>query len=111
MGLSEIPPANLSGVRSLHSVDFSEWARGKSQHPAVRAMADKWIRILYRYWKDGVAYDERYYQKAFSSASEAGPYSTVRTSGRCRGRKERAVGVKNPVARAVKVDFPLPEEP
>jgi|SRR5579872_4611985 len=45
MGLSEIPPANLSGVRALHSVDFSEWARGKSQHAAVRAMADKWIRI------------------------------------------------------------------
>ena len=52
------------------SISRSEWARvfydtkiaaGKSHHAAVRALAYKWIRVLFRCWKDGRPYDERTY--------------------------------------------------
>ena len=33
-------------------------------HPAVRSLAFKWIRIIYRCWKDHTLYDEARYQKA-----------------------------------------------
>jgi transposase len=36
-------------------------ARGKGHHAAVRALAYKWIRVIYRCWKDRVAYDEALY--------------------------------------------------
>src|SRR5215469_4515618 len=53
-----------------HSIAYSVWARsyyqqlrrdGKGHHAAVRALAFKWIRILFRCWKNGVAYDENKY--------------------------------------------------
>jgi transposase len=53
-----------------HSVAQSVWARsyyqqlrskGKGHHAAVRALAFKWTRIVFRCWKDGVAYDEDKY--------------------------------------------------
>src|SRR3954447_11100541 len=34
---------------------------GKRHHAALRALAFKWQRILFRCWKDGVAYDESKY--------------------------------------------------
>jgi transposase len=49
------------------SVRHSFWARayydgqrakGKSHHAAVRALAFKWIRIIYRCWQTRTAYDE-----------------------------------------------------
>ena len=53
-----------------HSIVQSERARayyqrqrnkGNGHHAAVRALAFKWIRIVFRCWKDGVAYDESKY--------------------------------------------------
>jgi len=54
-----------------HSIGLSEWARAyyqhlrddekKSHHAAVRALAYKWIRIIFRCWKDGKPYDESVY--------------------------------------------------
>ena len=36
-------------------------ARGKGHHAAVRAVAFKWIRILFACWKHRIAYDpDRY---------------------------------------------------
>lgn len=56
-----------------HSIPRSRWAqafyqslrrRGKDHHAAVRALAFKWIRILYRCWIDRVPYHEdRYLQR------------------------------------------------
>ena len=52
------------------SLQKSVWAQAyyklqrdkkKSHHAAVRALAYKWIRIIYRCWKDGKPYDERTY--------------------------------------------------
>jgi transposase len=53
-----------------HSIGQSEWARDyyqfqrdnhKSHQAAVRALAYKWIRIIFRCWKDGKPYDEQVY--------------------------------------------------
>jgi hypothetical protein len=45
---------------------------GKSYYTAIRALAYKWIRILYACWKQGVAYDEARYLKALQKHSS--PY-------------------------------------
>ena len=49
-------------------------ARGKSHHTAVRALAFKWIRIIFRLWQDHTTYDEERYlrdlQKRHSPLSQ-----------------------------------------
>ena len=57
-----------------HSIGRSEWAKAyyehlrnnqkKSHHAAVRALGYKWIRIIYRCWKDRKAYDEEVYLRS-----------------------------------------------
>lgn len=56
-----------------HSIRSSPWARayyqqqraqGKGHHAAVRALAYKWIRILFRCWKNRTPYNEQTYQQA-----------------------------------------------
>ena len=56
-----------------HSTVTCSWARefveaktkaGKSYYTAIRALAYKWIRILYACWKNGATYDEAKYLKA-----------------------------------------------
>jgi transposase len=58
-----------------HSVMYSTWARayyqrqrdrGKSHHAAVRALAFKWIRIVFRCWKDRAPYNEAVYLAALA---------------------------------------------
>lgn len=58
---------------AAQSILFCDWARcyydqkkkdGKSHHSAVRALAYRWIRIIYRCWKDRIPYDEDRYVKA-----------------------------------------------
>jgi transposase len=56
---------------ALHSIAQSEWAKAYYQHlredqkkthqAAVRSLAFKWIRIIFRCWKDGKPYDEEIY--------------------------------------------------
>lgn len=38
--------------------------RGKSHHAALRALAYKWIRIIFRCWKDRTPYDEAIYSNS-----------------------------------------------
>jgi transposase len=61
-----------------HSIHESEWARafyqrqratGKGFHAAVRALAYKWIRILFRCWKDRKPYDEARYLSSLQQRS------------------------------------------
>ena len=56
-----------------HSIAQCEWARGyylmqrdlgKKHHAAVRALAFKWIRIIFRCWKDRVPYNDATYMKS-----------------------------------------------
>jgi len=56
-----------------HSIRYSPWARahydqqrerGKGHHAAIRAVAFKWQRILWRCWQDRTPYDEARYQQA-----------------------------------------------
>jgi transposase len=58
---------------SKHSIRYSPWARahydqqrerGKGHHAAIRAVAFKWQRILWRCWQDRTPYDEARYQQA-----------------------------------------------
>jgi hypothetical protein len=60
-----------------HSIPHSVWARAYYQqqrsnghdHPAaVRALAFKWIRVVFRCWKDSVAYDESKYLASLARA-------------------------------------------
>jgi transposase len=53
-----------------HSITRSDWARayyqqqrtrGKSHHAALRALAFKWIRVIFRCWKTRTPYDEAIY--------------------------------------------------
>jgi transposase len=55
---------------AAHSIPQSRWAnayyhlqlqRGKSHHAAVRSLAYKWIRILFRCWKENMPYNESFY--------------------------------------------------
>jgi len=41
-------------------------ARGQSHHSAVRSLAYKWIRILFRCWQDRTPYDETRYLQALA---------------------------------------------
>jgi transposase len=41
-------------------------ARGKSHHAAIRTLAFKWIRILWRCWQDRTPYDDARYARALT---------------------------------------------
>ena len=67
-----------------HSIAHSVWARayydrqrerGKEHQAAVRALAFKWIRIVFRCWQDRVAYDENKYLAAL--ARRGSPLNSV----------------------------------
>jgi len=56
-----------------HSLPHCPWAatfyahqrrRGKTHHAAVRALAFKWIRIIWRCWQDHQPYDNARYERA-----------------------------------------------
>ena len=58
---------------AAHSIASSSWAKayyeqqrakGKSRHTATRSLAFKWIRVIYRCWKDRTPYDEAKYLAA-----------------------------------------------
>ncbi|MGH9669430.1 MAG: IS110 family transposase, partial [Terriglobales bacterium] len=66
------------------TIRVCDWARAfydhqralhKGHHAAVRALAFKWIRIVYRCWKDRVPYDEARYLQALQrrQAPKANP--------------------------------------
>jgi len=65
------------------SIPHSQWAkafyrsqvaRGVAHHAAVRALAYKWIRIIFRCWKDRQSYDEqRYLESSRRRSALLGP--------------------------------------
>jgi len=67
------PPTNLGAAKNRHYADNVDWAgayyrqqkaKGTSHQAAVRALAFKWIRILYRCWQARMPYDELVYLQA-----------------------------------------------
>jgi len=65
-----------------HSVASSDWARscyqqqrerGKGHHAAVRTLAFKWLRILFRCWQDQRPYDAARYEGARGRRAEVHP--------------------------------------
>jgi transposase len=48
-------------------------ARGKSHHMAVRALAFKWMRILYRCWEQRVPYQEEIYLASLAERRRPAP--------------------------------------
>ena len=68
------------------SIRTCQWARafydcqrdkGKGHHAAVRALAFKWIRILFRCWQDRIAYsDQRYVDALCKRAATSEPGQT-----------------------------------
>ena len=74
-----------------HSIRFCDWAKefydsqrakGKSHHVAVRALAFKWLRIMFHCWQDGVPYDEARYLQARAQRRQAPPVPVQPPSGR-----------------------------
>jgi len=49
----------------------SKTAAGMGHHAALRALAYKWIRIIYRCWKDHVPYDEQKYMESLKRRQPA----------------------------------------
>jgi transposase len=58
---------------AAQSIMFCVWARayydhkraeGKEYHAAIRALAYRWIRIIYRCWKDHLPYNEQMYTQS-----------------------------------------------
>ncbi len=58
--------AGASTHRSLgaRAYDERQRQRGASHHAAVRTLAYKWIRVLYRCWQTRTPYDEKLYLQA-----------------------------------------------
>jgi transposase len=57
--------ARLSIAKSQWARNFVEYytGRGKKYHTVIRALAFKWIRILFRCWKNRTSYDEAKYME------------------------------------------------
>jgi transposase len=71
---------------AVHSIRSSPWAKayyqqqrakGKSRNTAVRALAFKWIRIVFRCWKDRTLYREETYQQGLARHATARTEPTV----------------------------------
>jgi transposase len=69
---------------ALHSIAYSNWAReyyeqqrakGKRRNTVIRSLAFKWIRILFRCWKDRTPYDEAFYQRTLDARRPNNPAS------------------------------------
>jgi transposase len=72
------------------SIPHCEWARAyyqhqrqeknKGHHAAVRSLAYKWIRILFRCWKDGILYDEQIHLRALEQRATSLPATGTDTT-------------------------------
>lgn len=72
-----------------HSILHCAWARafyaaqrarGSSHHVAVRALAFKWIRILWRCWRDRTPYDDARYLRALDHRGSPHAIALARTA-------------------------------
>jgi len=71
-----MPAIRNSELTALSPPDFcpdhcyqQQRDKGKAHQAAVRALAFKWIRILYRCWQNRTPYDESIYLQALNRRS------------------------------------------
>jgi len=59
-------PESVIGMgQNMHRAYYQQQeARGKPHNTIIRALAFKWIRIIFRCWKDHKPYDESKYLEA-----------------------------------------------
>lgn len=62
----ELAAASIPAADWARTYYARQRARGKSHHTAVRALAFKWIRILWRCWQDRTPYDDARYTRALA---------------------------------------------
>ena len=72
-----------------HSIGYCAWAKafydaqikqGKGHHAAVRALAFKWVRILFRCWQTRTPYDENVYVAALEKHGSWIPKTLPKTA-------------------------------
>lgn len=93
---------------AAHSIQKSAWAREfyrhkrdvskMDHHAAVRALAYKWQRIMFRCWKNRVPYQESIYQQSLLRA----PHQTVRPKNQ---KRRTASNSKHPLPKG---EYPVP---
>lgn len=85
------------------SMRKSSWARAfydqqraaaKSHHAALRALAFKWLRIIYRCWKDRCPYDETRYLEARATRANQ-PVTSAPASVQLSKKKQMEITWKN----------------
>jgi hypothetical protein len=72
LGLSQVRPAKHPRVGSAFHEELRvgrqfydlQRSRNKSHHAAIRSLAFKWLRILYRCWKNREPYNEARYEES-----------------------------------------------
>ena len=62
----EFAQYSLPHVAWAHAFYRTQRQRGKSHHAAIRALAFKWIRIIWRCWHDKTRYDNARYERALA---------------------------------------------
>jgi transposase len=62
----EFAGASIHHCDWAHAVYLQQRSRGKKHHVAIRAVAYKWIRILFRCWQNRTLYDESMYLRSLS---------------------------------------------
>jgi hypothetical protein len=74
--------ADGSRKKSLWAQEFyiQKKAQGKSHYTILRALAYKWIRIIYKCWLDKVPYDESKYLKALKNFGSPLVNNSTKTS-------------------------------
>lgn len=92
-----------------HSLKACQWARdyyhrqiarGKSHHAAVRALAFKWIRILFRCWKDRSPYQDPLYQQALQRRAPTNPTAPTPAS-----PKPKSTSPKGPIPQLLELQW------
>jgi len=67
----EFAKCSLPQCAWAHAYYQMQRERGKGHHAAIRALAFKWLRILFRCWKDRVPYDEAVYLQSLAKGGSA----------------------------------------
>jgi hypothetical protein len=68
---SDLAFTSIFSIKGCWSSDFYQRKRkeGHAHHQALRAVGLRWVKIIWRIWKDGTAYDEDFHRKKMKSGT------------------------------------------